>query len=564
MILDRLGMQEGESIESRMVTRRIEAAQKKVEERHFEARKSLLEYDEVMDEQRKRVYSFRQAILEDKNCRDVILEMIHKQIEKNLTAFLQRDFGASNCAAFAAHRLSCEFEARDFRGLDFNQAESYAKDHAARMAETFVQDAIDENLPGDEADDVDQSEWNWEAMAAVAQTKWGLKVRDRDLKKVGRDNIGSYLVDEARKAIEQVDLSEGKVFLEEDFNFRWSAAWVQQKFGLKLDLEEIKKLDAAALKKQVVTLAEAAYDEKEAEYPVLAGFYRYVQSGPGKQPKIDRDGLIAWAKERFQLTLDAGDLAVKTPEEIRVLLTTHSRQSQAEATKAIAEMQAKIAPLVEGADARQLVAAVVEKPELETLATWAKERFGCRFSAEQLGELEVGSLESKLLHAIEDRYRAEMRRMERMLLLQIVDTTWKDHLLVMDRLRSSVGLVGYAQVDPKVEYKREGMKLFEQMWQAIDKESTDLIFKMEQLDEDFVGSTWNETSARHDAAPGATEEFQRSQEQTNSANQSDARAEPIRNRGVRLGRNDPCHCGSGKKYKNCHMRVDQAGGRDVA
>ena len=54
-ILDRLGMQEGEKIESRMVTRRIEAAQKKVEERHFEARKNLLEYDEVMDEQRKRV-----------------------------------------------------------------------------------------------------------------------------------------------------------------------------------------------------------------------------------------------------------------------------------------------------------------------------------------------------------------------------------------------------------------------------------------------------------------------------------------------------------------------------
>ena len=71
---------------------------------------------------------------------------------------------------------------------------------------------------------------------------------------------------------------------------------------------------------------------------------------------------------------------------------------------------------------------------------------------------------SGCLSAIDDRYRPEMRRMERMLLLQIVDTAWKDHLLVMDRLRSSVGLVGYAQVDPKVEYKREGMKLFEQMW----------------------------------------------------------------------------------------------------
>jgi hypothetical protein len=63
-ILETLGMQEGEAIESRMVTRRIEAAQKKVEERHFESRKHLLEYDEVMDEQRKRVYTYRQRILD--------------------------------------------------------------------------------------------------------------------------------------------------------------------------------------------------------------------------------------------------------------------------------------------------------------------------------------------------------------------------------------------------------------------------------------------------------------------------------------------------------------------
>ncbi|MFM9059862.1 MAG: preprotein translocase subunit SecA, partial [Planctomycetaceae bacterium] len=69
-VLARLGMQEGEAIESRMVTRRVEGAQTKVEERNFEVRKNLLEYDEVMDEQRKRVYGFRQAILDGEPCRD--------------------------------------------------------------------------------------------------------------------------------------------------------------------------------------------------------------------------------------------------------------------------------------------------------------------------------------------------------------------------------------------------------------------------------------------------------------------------------------------------------------
>ena len=63
-VLQRLGMQDGEAIESKLVTRRIEGAQKKVEERNFDARKNLLEYDEVMDDQRKGVYSFRQRLLD--------------------------------------------------------------------------------------------------------------------------------------------------------------------------------------------------------------------------------------------------------------------------------------------------------------------------------------------------------------------------------------------------------------------------------------------------------------------------------------------------------------------
>ena len=82
--LTRLGMQDGEAIESRMVSRRIEGAQKKVEERNFEVRKNLLEYDEVMDEQRKRVYGYRQRILEGGNCKQLVLDMIRQQIDARL------------------------------------------------------------------------------------------------------------------------------------------------------------------------------------------------------------------------------------------------------------------------------------------------------------------------------------------------------------------------------------------------------------------------------------------------------------------------------------------------
>ncbi len=90
-------------------------------------------------------------------------------------------------------------------------------------------------------------------------------------------------------------------------------------------------------------------------------------------------------------------------------------------------------------------------------------------------------------------------------MLQLLDSAWKDHLLVMDHLRSSVGLRGYAQVDPKVEYKREGMRAFEQMWESVGERVTDLIFRMEQLDEGFVGSTWTGAEAVHQEATSASE-----------------------------------------------------------
>jgi preprotein translocase subunit SecA len=110
-ILTRLGMQEGEAIESRMVSRRVEGAQKKVEERNFETRKSLLEYDEVMDEQRKRVYGYRQRILEGANCKLLVMEMIDEQVDRHINEFLAKDYGTSSFAEWAGSQIGVELDA---------------------------------------------------------------------------------------------------------------------------------------------------------------------------------------------------------------------------------------------------------------------------------------------------------------------------------------------------------------------------------------------------------------------------------------------------------------------
>ena len=548
-ILERLGMKEGERIESRLVTRRIEAAQKKVEERNFEVRKNLLEYDEVMDEQRRRVYSYRQRILDGANCRDLVVKMIHEQVDHYVDGFLDRNYGIKSFAQWAGARMSMTYESRDFRGMDYAAAERFAKDEADRMAETQVIDAIEENLPLEE----DQDEWNWEALAKFADTRWGLNLRDRDLKKVGRDGVAELLIERARESLAGRDLSEGAPMLAEDYGLRTVVAWVQHKFGIEVSLDEIRGLEADPLKKLIEQRAAEAYDRKEFEYPVMAGMYRFT-SGTGPHSKLDRDGIIQWASARFQADVALDDIRNQQRDEIRDVLlglsAAHQKRSQAvldEALKLVDELFA-------GADPGQTaMLSASGKAGMERLSNWVRDRLNQTLGADEIGRMNREDLEQKMISSVQDYYHPEIRYMERSLLLQIVDTAWKDHLLAMDHLRSSIGLAGYAQMDPKVEYKREGMRMFEMMWTAMGERVTDLIFRMEQLNEEFVGSTWVEATARKEdaQAPG---DMVSEQQAAIQASQGDVAIETIRHRGERVGRNDPCPCGSGRKYKQCCMR----------
>ena len=549
-----MGMQKGEAIESKMVTRRIEAAQKKVEERNFEARKSLLEYDEVMDEQRKRVYTYRQGILDGANLKDLILEMIQREAELHIGTFLQSDYGSETFASWAGSQLSTTFEARDFRGCDFEQAKQLAVSEAERMAESHVLDAIDENLP--DAEDVDSAEWNWGALAKFANTRWGLSLRDRELKKIGRERVDEFLIEKAHHAIGEVDLSDGEPFLDPEFGLRSTVGWVRHKFGVDLTLDDVRGLELPQVVDLVRDRAIATYEQREAEYPVMAGMYRFSSKVGGGHSKLDREALVNWASGRFETTIDIEDIKNKQREDIRDVLVQHSQRHRQKADEAQAEAAAQVDKLFGSTDDDVTIAtAGLSEDSLQFFCDWMQKRYGWDLIPEKMRRLTRQDVANKANNAVEEHYRPEMRRMERSLVLQLVDTAWKDHLLAMDHLRSAVNFVGYAQVDPKVEYKREGMRLFEDMWVSIDQRVTDLIFRMEQLDEGFVGSTFVETAATHEQAPSNSEIAQQQQAAIDSSQQQgDQKVDPIRNREKKVGRNEPCPCGSGKKYKNCCMR----------
>jgi preprotein translocase subunit SecA len=420
------------------------------------------------------------------------------------------------------------------------------------MAESQVLDLIEENLPQED----EEAEWNWDALAKGVNTRWGLNVRDRDLKKIGRENLAEELIKMAHEAISRIDLSGAARFLEPDFGVQTARAWLRDKFGVELTPESVRDLEKEQFKKLARERAIAAYDLRESEYPVLAGLYRFSQRGAaGQKAGFLKEDLVEWAKRRFGADLDVDDLKNKQREEIRQVLVEHSRRHNEIANQVAAEAQKRIEQLLAGGhEPRATLGDVTgQNGKLNDLTSWLQKTCSAELTNSELANLDRDAAWRRVSQAVEDHFRPEMRRMERALLLQILDSAWKEHLLAMDHLRSSVGLRGYAQVDPKVEYKREGMALFDTMWVSVGNYVTDLIFKMEQLDEGFVGSTWVEGEAIHEEAPG-TSEIARQQQAAITGTETDKKLEPIRNRAEKVGRNDPCPCGSGKKYKNCCLR----------
>ncbi|GBD62478.1 preprotein translocase SecA subunit [Tetragenococcus halophilus subsp. halophilus] len=127
----------------------------------------------------------------------------------------------------------------------------------------------------------------------------------------------------------------------------------------------------------------------------------------------------------------------------------------------------------------------------------------------------------------------QLLEFEKVVILRVVDTKWTDHIDAMDQLRQSIGLRAYGQNNPLVEYQSEGFTMYENMIGAIEYDVTRLFMKAEI----------RQNVQREQVAQGEAE-------QTNTENTNSAKKRPVNVK--KVGRNDPCPCGSGKKYKNCH------------
>ncbi|WP_339732084.1 preprotein translocase subunit SecA [uncultured Gimesia sp.] len=547
-ILARLGMEEGEAIESGMVSKRIEGAQKKVEERHFEQRKHLLEYDEVMDEQRKTVYGYRQQILDGCNCRDLILEMIERQVDEETERLLEKNYRWDTIAAWCSQEAHIDVDAANVREMTYEQLVSYLKDEATLQADDLIAEQIGENLPEEYEDD-----WNWQALSKWTNAHFNLNLNERELKKNGRDGLHQTLFDHAQKAIGRIDFTPLQAFLDEDWGTRSLVGYLDYQFGIEADPKDFVDLSVPESKEKILEIVKELYQEKEVSFPVTVGMYNFLgNQQPGNEAN-SRVGLVKWANTRFHSNLDQEALKGKQVNEIQNILSAESEKVfvNGEASAQIEQLLTKAYAGESSGASGNGVHSSERKAALDEIANWANQELELSVTTEELEPLTDAEVRIRLYQAYNKRYRPELSQAERSLILEVLDTSWKDHLYYMDHLRSGIGLVGYAQKDPKVEYRREGMKAFDGMWGRIGQQVTSAIFRLEKQSPDFVGSLWQVTSTVHEEV---TDDFNYDEpvgDEQSASEPVEQSIEPIVNQQPKVGRNDPCPCGSGKKFKKC-------------
>jgi preprotein translocase subunit SecA len=528
-VLSWLGLQGEASIEDKRVSKGIERAQRKVEERNFEMRKNLLEYDEIMDHQRHVFYRMRQDVLEGHNLEGMVLEMVHDSLDRAVAEYLDGDYHRRCIAEWVRQNLQVPIEAADIRANDPDDFDDLADDLRSR-AKSEAESTISMTLGEYMDEDIPQKQWDLRGLASWAMSRFGVQISRNQLRKMSPQDVEEELSAAAAERIDETDFSPLMPLLEPNLAANALADWAKARFGLDVTADELGETPEAA-RRTLVESVEEAYVRRQIEYPVEHVMDMTIgQHGAGNVYALQT--LAEWANRKYQAGWSGEDLQHRKPREIYEDLVAMSETWQADGKLAEAIRQG-----------------LGSEPTVEAAVEFARERFDTDLSAEDFeGDGDV----LDRLRAVGERFlRREMIELERFVLLQICDSSWKDHLLNMDHLKGAIGLRGYAEQDPKVAFKREGGRMFEEMLAGIRDKVGDMIFKVRLSGESRATSVYQVSSAVHEQLQGYDHLARDMAEQQPEGGAEQQKVKQIVIDTPKVGRNDPCPCGSGKKYKKC-------------
>jgi preprotein translocase subunit SecA len=446
-LMERLGLEEDVPIESPMVTRSIENAQKKVEGRNFDQRKNVLEYDDVMNQQRKTIYALRRQILEGR----YHPEPTEEQAKEGIVPEPVKESG----------------------------------DWTPETIEPMVKPKLEE-------------------MIHVVKAK----VREREL----RRKLETSALGESDNAwLEQWKLDKrnnGQPLPTEDTRPGWRLlrAEIWRQYGALLDLE--KRFERAPTEDKddlvdfcTTTVAASLIQQRERLYDVghlqMAAVIEKVLDPEMVDDEWEWGQLKDALSEQFNFPLE---IKHGTPDEV--------------ATE-----------------------------------VWPK-------------------LESKLGDREKDLTREWLMYFVRHFYLEEIDQQWIEHLKTMDALREGIGLQGYGQKDPKKEYKKAGFTMFTEMMDRIQENVVTKLFRVQikREEEAIPALQAKQRQMIERGVADKNEDNPDNEEQAAQARRTGAArtagegavTAPVKRERPKVGRNDPCPCGSGKKYKKCHGKDEEA------
>ena len=193
------------------------------------------------------------------------------------------------------------------------------------------------------------------------------------------------------------------------------------------------------------------------------------------------------------------------------------------------------------------------KVQIQTIYALDPEAEGVDFSSlssDEISDLIWDRLKTKYAEKEKQIGDEAMRTYERIIMLNIIDAQWKDHLLALDHLKQGIGLVGYGQKDPLVEYKKESFDLFQAMLDRIDTTTIRSLFNLQVVSEQQPAELQRRRAARRSSM-----NFTGPNQGAAAAGEEAGKIKTVVRDQPKVGRNDPCPCGSGKKYKKCHGAV---------
>ena len=544
-LLSKMGMKEGVAIEHSMLTKALTKAQRKVEERNFLVRKNILEYDEVMDHQRHVFYDLRQQVLEGREIRELIFEYIEKAVYESVNSYLDTTYSASCMTEWIREKLNVGIEPERIVGKDRDDLHKFIVRDALEESIEIIRVTIGEYLPdtidlGDgKVAERDETTWDYKGAVDWAGAAWDCDMTIADATELSRMEIVGRIESAAERKIKSIDLAPLDPYLVPAHAQEELATWARAKFEISCTSKDFDNIDPGEAVDLVMHRAMEVYAKREREYPIE---FMVDMTGVRMQqdPVKAIEGFCQWVKLKYELDWTPKTLPSNNPEDLKKFLLEEVNRWDDDR---FARRSQRIVDESNG-----------------DIDGWLREhlQFGLTDKEkEQAKEDPLGVATEK----IKQVQRAELAQLERSVLLQIFDAVWKDHLYQMDQAKESIGFRSFSQLDPRIEYKREGAQLFEEMFDHIQDRVSDLVFKarmqvsappqqpqgqgaqQQQQQQQQQKQTQKAQQKQMPASPKAAEHSTRAASEAAQSKEGGGT--------MTVGRNEPCPCGSGKKYKKC-------------